>query len=119
MTVHDTYLPERRGPVRQALRTRWPQSSRRCWRCGTSHRVPGHGWVVKAVDGISFTLDRGRTLAIVGESGCGKSVTAMTIMRLLDTPPARIASGEVLFEGATSRLSRRNRCGACAARTWP
>ena len=40
--------------------------------------------VVKAVDGISFTLDRGRTLAIVGESGCGKSVTAMTIMRLLD-----------------------------------
>ncbi len=55
--------------------------------------------VVKAVDGISFTLDRGKTLAIVGESGCGKSVTAMTIMRLLDIPPARIASGQVLFEG--------------------
>jgi peptide/nickel transport system ATP-binding protein len=55
--------------------------------------------VVKAVDGISFSIDRGRTLAIVGESGCGKSVTAMTIMRLLDTPPARIASGQVLFEG--------------------
>jgi oligopeptide/dipeptide ABC transporter ATP-binding protein len=55
--------------------------------------------VVKAVDGISFTIDRGKTLAIVGESGCGKSVTAMTIMRLLDTPPARIASGQVLFEG--------------------
>ncbi len=55
--------------------------------------------VVKAVDGISFTLDQGKTLAIVGESGCGKSVTAMTIMRLLDTPPARIASGQVLFQG--------------------
>ncbi len=55
--------------------------------------------IVKAVDGISFSLDRSRTLGVVGESGCGKSVTAMTIMRLLDTPPAQIASGQVLFEG--------------------
>jgi oligopeptide/dipeptide ABC transporter ATP-binding protein len=55
--------------------------------------------IVKAVDGVSFTLDRSRTLGVVGESGCGKSVTAMTIMRLLDTPPAEIASGQVLFEG--------------------
>ena len=54
---------------------------------------------VKAVDGVSFSIRRGETLGIVGESGCGKSVTALTIMRLLDIPPAEIASGEVRFEG--------------------
>ncbi len=54
---------------------------------------------VKAVDGVSFSIKRGETLGIVGESGCGKSVTALTIMRLLDIPPAEIASGEVIFEG--------------------
>jgi oligopeptide transport system ATP-binding protein len=54
---------------------------------------------VRAVDGISFSLMRGQTLGIVGESGCGKSVTALSIMRLLDMPPARIPSGEILFEG--------------------
>ena len=47
---------------------------------------------VKAVDGVSYSIKRGQTLGIVGESGCGKSVTALTIMRLLDTPPAEIAS---------------------------
>jgi peptide/nickel transport system ATP-binding protein len=54
---------------------------------------------VMAVDGVSFSVKRGETLGIVGESGCGKSVTAMTIMRLLDIPPAEIASGEVFLEG--------------------
>jgi peptide/nickel transport system ATP-binding protein len=52
-----------------------------------------------AVDGVSFSLEPGRTLGIVGESGCGKSVTALSIMRLIPNPPGRIASGEVLFEG--------------------
>ena len=54
---------------------------------------------VKAVDGVSFAVKRGETIGIVGESGCGKSVTALTIMRLLDIPPAEIATGEILFEG--------------------
>jgi peptide/nickel transport system ATP-binding protein len=53
----------------------------------------------KAVDGISFTLERGRTLGIVGESGCGKSVTSLTIMGLVPQPPGRIAGGEVIFDG--------------------
>jgi oligopeptide/dipeptide ABC transporter ATP-binding protein len=53
---------------------------------------------VRAVDGVSFALAAGRTLGIVGESGCGKSVTALSIMGLVPQPPARIA-GEVLFEG--------------------
>jgi oligopeptide/dipeptide ABC transporter ATP-binding protein len=54
---------------------------------------------VKAVDGVSFSIRQGGRLAIVGESGCGKSVTAMSIMRLVDIPPGEIASGEVLFDG--------------------
>jgi len=52
-----------------------------------------------AVDGISFSIDAGRTLGIVGESGCGKSVTALSIMGLVPRPPGRIAGGEILFEG--------------------
>jgi len=55
--------------------------------------------VVHAVDGISYTVDRGKTLGIVGESGCGKSVGAMTIMKLIPMPPGRIVEGEILFEG--------------------
>ena len=52
-----------------------------------------------AVDGISFSIDPGRTLGIVGESGCGKSVTALSIMGLVPRPPGRIAGGEILFDG--------------------
>ena len=53
----------------------------------------------RAVDGVSFALEPGRTLGIVGESGCGKSVTALSIMGLIPSPPGRIAGGEILFEG--------------------
>ena len=54
---------------------------------------------VRAVNGVSLEVHAGETLCIVGESGCGKSVTAMTILGLLPKPPARIESGEILFEG--------------------
>jgi peptide/nickel transport system ATP-binding protein len=55
--------------------------------------------VVRAVDGVSFELKRGETLGIVGESGCGKSVTALSILRLIPTETGRIASGSIRFEG--------------------
>src|ERR1044072_1809845 len=54
---------------------------------------------VKAVDGISFQLQRGETLGIVGESGSGKSVTNLSIIRLIPDPPGKIVSGEVIFNG--------------------
>jgi peptide/nickel transport system ATP-binding protein len=55
--------------------------------------------VVKAVDDVSFDLRRGETLGIVGESGCGKSVTALSILRLVPDPPGRIVGGKVVLEG--------------------
>jgi oligopeptide/dipeptide ABC transporter ATP-binding protein len=55
--------------------------------------------VVHAVDGVSFDVEKGRVLGIVGESGCGKTVTALSIMGLIPRPPARIVSGEVAFNG--------------------
>ncbi|MBN9499977.1 MAG: ABC transporter ATP-binding protein [Alphaproteobacteria bacterium] len=55
--------------------------------------------VVRAVDGVSYSVAPGETLAVVGESGCGKSVTAMSVLRLLPSPPARIVSGAIRFEG--------------------
>jgi peptide/nickel transport system ATP-binding protein/oligopeptide transport system ATP-binding protein len=54
---------------------------------------------LKAVDGVSFVIERGKTLGLVGESGCGKSVTAFSILKLLASPPARYAGGEILFHG--------------------
>jgi peptide/nickel transport system ATP-binding protein len=53
----------------------------------------------KAVDGVSFSVAPGETLALVGESGCGKSVTAFSVMRLIASPPGRVVGGSVLFEG--------------------
>ena len=63
---------------------------------------------VQAVDGVSFQVEKGRTLGIVGESGCGKSVTALSIMGLIPKPPAKIVDGSVTFEGRDlTKLSER------------
>ena len=53
---------------------------------------------VKAVDGVSYDLEDGETLGLVGESGCGKSVSALSLMRLIPSPPGKIVGGEVWFE---------------------
>lgn len=58
-----------------------------------------YGGEVQAVRGVSFDLHKGETLAIVGESGCGKSVTSQSIMRLIPDPPGRITAGSILFKG--------------------
>jgi peptide/nickel transport system ATP-binding protein len=55
--------------------------------------------VIKAVDDVSFRIKEGETLGVVGESGCGKSITAMSLMRLIPNPPGKIVGGEILFEG--------------------
>ena len=64
----------------------------------TTHFFTSDG-VVKAVDGINYHLDEGEILGIVGESGCGKSVSALSLMRLVADPPGKIVDGEVTFEG--------------------
>jgi oligopeptide transport system ATP-binding protein len=55
--------------------------------------------VVKAVDGISYYVEEGETIGLAGESGCGKSVSALSVMRLIPNPPGRIVGGEVIFDG--------------------
>ncbi len=57
--------------------------------------------IVKAVDDVSFSLAKGETLGIVGESGCGKSVTSLSVMRLIPSPPGRIMAGDILLDGAS------------------
>src|SRR5262245_24570763 len=59
--------------------------------------------VTRAVNNISFTLNRGETIGIVGESGSGKSVTSLSLMRLIPNPPGRIVSGEMIFHTKDGR----------------
>ena len=55
--------------------------------------------VARAIDGVSFNVNEGETLGIVGESGCGKSVTSLSVMGLIPQPPGRIVGGEIRFAG--------------------
>jgi len=58
-----------------------------------------HEGIVKAVDGVSLEIDKGKTLSIVGESGCGKTMLSLSILRLIPEPPGRIVGGEIIFDG--------------------
>jgi oligopeptide/dipeptide ABC transporter ATP-binding protein len=64
----------------------------------SAHLLAGRG-IVRAVDGISYDLDDGETLGIVGESGCGKTVSALSLLRLIPSPPLVVSGGRVLFQG--------------------
>ena len=79
--------------------------------------------VIPAVDGVDFSLERGETLAIVGESGCGKSVTSLSILRLIANPPGRIIDGEILYNDknllSLTEKEMRSVRGASGARTLP
>ena len=55
--------------------------------------------MVRAVDGVDISVNRGETVCVVGESGCGKTVTAMTVLKLIAMPPGRIVAGEILWQG--------------------
>ncbi len=72
--------------------------------------------IVTAVDGVSFELPRGGTLGIVGESGCGKSVTSLSIMRLIPNPPGKIVAGRILFEGEDLLIKREREMRAIRGR---
>jgi peptide/nickel transport system ATP-binding protein len=63
-----------------------------------THFKTDDGWL-HAVDGVDMVIDAGETLCVVGESGCGKSVTAKTVMKLIDMPPGKIVAGQVLWQG--------------------
>ncbi|MCX5894915.1 MAG: ABC transporter ATP-binding protein [Proteobacteria bacterium] len=65
--------------------------------------------IAKAVDGVDLAIQKGETLALVGESGCGKSVTAYSILRLIPSPPGKIIAGEILFEGENILLLPENK----------
>ena len=63
-----------------------------------THFKTDDGWL-HAVDGVDISVDRGETVCVVGESGCGKSVTAMTVLKLVPMPPGKIVAGRVMWQG--------------------
>ena len=78
-----------------------------------THFATDDGWV-RAVDGVDLAIDRGETLGVVGESGCGKTVTALSVLKLIPMPPGRIVGGRILW-----CRSARTRCRRSAARRSP
>jgi oligopeptide transport system ATP-binding protein len=73
------------------------------------------GRIARAVDGVSFSVERGQTVGIVGESGSGKSVTCYSLLGLIPKPPGVIAGGKALFDGRIFWPWTRNPCAAPAA----
>ena len=71
--------------------------------------------VVKAVDDVSFAVRQGDTLAIVGESGCGKTMTALSLLRLVPNPPGRIVAGSIKIDARISSRLTKPRCATSAA----
>ena len=74
---------------------------------------------IKVLDGVSFQVAPGKTLGIVGESGCGKSVTSLAIMGLLPRPHGQVVAGSIRFQGRSCSICRRSRCTRCAATVSP
>ena len=72
---------------------------------------------VHPVNDVSMSIFPGQTLAVVGESGCGKSVTALSILRLIPQPPGRILGGQINFEGRDLLALAKAKCDGCAAKT--
>ncbi len=77
-----------------------------------------HQGTVAAVDGVDLAVERGRTLGIVGESGCGKSMLSLSVMRLVPAP-GRIAAGRILFDGQDLLTLPRRRCATSGAGASP
>ena len=75
--------------------------------------------MVQAVDGVDLAIDRGETLGVVGESGCGKTVTAMTVLKLIAMPPGKIVAGHILWQGRDLVPLAPTRCSRYAARKSP
>ena len=86
--VAEALLPERRNAAPRLLEIEGLKV----------HFRTDDGWV-RAVDGVSIGVDRGETVCVVGESGCGKTVTAMTVLKLIAMPPGRIVAGSILWQG--------------------
>ena len=76
----------------------------------------GEAGRVRAVDGVSFSIDAGQTVGLVGESGCGKSVTAASILRLVPSPPGVMLGGEIRFDGRDILAMKREDLAALRGR---
>ena len=72
--------------------------------------------MVRAVDGVDIGVNRGETVSIVGESGCGKTVTAMTVLKLIAMPPGRIVDGKIMWQGRDLVPLAPTRCARSARR---